>query len=39
LSSGTRKKCCANGRLSSASKNFDEELMMGTMNSTVCPNF
>jgi hypothetical protein len=25
---GTRKKCCANGRLSSASNNFDEELMM-----------
>ena len=27
-SAGTRKKCCANGRLSSASENFDEELMM-----------
>jgi hypothetical protein len=26
---GTRKKCCINGRLSSASDNFDEELMMG----------
>jgi hypothetical protein len=26
---GTRKKCCVNGRLSSASDNFDEELMMG----------
>ncbi len=26
---GTRKKCCVNGRLSSASHNFDEELMMG----------
>jgi hypothetical protein len=26
--SGSRKKCCANGRLSSASDNFDEELMM-----------
>jgi len=26
---GTRKKCCLNGRLSSASDNFDEELMMG----------
>ena len=25
---GSRKKCCANGRLSSASENFDEELMM-----------
>jgi hypothetical protein len=25
---GTRKKCCANGRLSSASTNFDEELIM-----------
>jgi hypothetical protein len=25
---GTRKKCCANGRLSSVSGNFDEELMM-----------
>jgi hypothetical protein len=25
---GSRKKCCANGRLSSASDNFDEELMM-----------
>ncbi len=25
---GMRKKCCANGRLSSASENFDEELMM-----------
>ncbi len=24
----TRKKCCVNGRLSSASDNFDEELMM-----------
>jgi hypothetical protein len=24
---GTRKKCCANSRLSSASDNFDEELM------------
>ena len=27
-SAGTRKKCCANGRLSSSSENFDEELMM-----------
>jgi hypothetical protein len=27
-SAGTRKKCCANGRLSYASENFDEELMM-----------
>jgi hypothetical protein len=26
---GTRKKCCVNGCLSSASDNFDEELMMG----------
>ncbi len=26
---GTRKKCCVNGLLSSASDNFDEELMMG----------
>ena len=26
---GTRKKCCVNGRLSSASDNFDEDLMMG----------
>ena len=26
---GTRKKCCINGRLSSASDNFDVELMMG----------
>ncbi len=26
---GTRKKCCINGHLSSASDNFDEELMMG----------
>jgi len=26
---GTRKKCCINGRLSSASDNFDKELMMG----------
>ena len=26
---GTRKKCCVNGRLSSASDNFDKELMMG----------
>ncbi len=25
---GTRKKCCANGRLSSTSNNFDKELMM-----------
>jgi hypothetical protein len=25
---GSRKKCCANGRLSSASDNFEEELMM-----------
>ena len=25
---GTRKKCCANGRLSYASENFDKELMM-----------
>ena len=25
---GSRKKCCANGRLSSASENFDKELMM-----------
>ncbi len=25
---GTRKKCCINGRLSSVSDNFDEELMM-----------
>jgi hypothetical protein len=25
---GTRKKCCVDGRLSSASDNFDEELMM-----------
>jgi hypothetical protein len=25
---GSRKKCCANGRLSSASDNIDEELMM-----------
>jgi hypothetical protein len=25
---GSRKKCCANGCLSSASDNFDEELMM-----------
>ncbi len=25
---GTRKKCCANGCLSSVSDNFDEELMM-----------
>ncbi len=28
LMPGTRKKCCANGRLSSASNNFDKELMM-----------
>ncbi len=28
LTPGTRKKCCANGRLLSASNNFDEELMM-----------
>jgi hypothetical protein len=27
-SAGTRKKCCANGSLSYASENFDEELMM-----------
>jgi hypothetical protein len=27
-SAGTRKKCCANGHLSYASENFDEELMM-----------
>jgi hypothetical protein len=27
-SGGTRKKCCANGRLSSSSENFDEELMI-----------
>jgi hypothetical protein len=27
-SAGTRKKCCANGRLSYDSDNFDEELMM-----------
>ena len=27
-SSGTRKKCCANGRLSYASENFDGELVM-----------
>ena len=26
---GTRKKCCINGRLSSASDNFEEDLMMG----------
>jgi hypothetical protein len=26
---GTRKKCCVNGRLSSASDNFNEDLMMG----------
>jgi hypothetical protein len=26
---GTRKKCCINGHISSASDNFDEELMMG----------
>jgi hypothetical protein len=26
---GTRKKCCIHGRLSSASDNFGEELMMG----------
>jgi hypothetical protein len=26
---GTRKKCCVNGLLSSASDNFDEDLMMG----------
>jgi len=26
---GTRKKCCVNGHLSSASDKFDEELMMG----------
>ncbi len=26
---GTRKKCCVNGRLSSASDNFEEGLMMG----------
>ncbi len=26
---GTRKKCCINGRLSSASANFEEDLMMG----------
>ncbi len=26
---GTRKKCCIDGCLSSASDNFDEELMMG----------
>ena len=26
--SGTRHKCCANGRLSSVSGNFDKELMM-----------
>ena len=25
---GSRKECCLNGRLSSASDNFDEELMM-----------
>ncbi len=25
---GSRKKCCANGRLSSASDNFDKELMI-----------
>ncbi len=29
LTPGTRKKCCVNGRLSSASDNFEEELMMG----------
>jgi hypothetical protein len=29
LTPGNRKKCCVNGRLSSASDNFDEELMMG----------
>ncbi len=28
LTPGMRKKCCANGRLSSASNNFDEELIM-----------
>ena len=28
LPAGTRNKCCANGRLSSVSGNFDEELMM-----------
>ena len=28
-SPGTRKKCCVNGRLSSASENFDEGLMLG----------
>ena len=26
---GTRKKCCVNGHLSSASDNFEEDLMMG----------
>jgi hypothetical protein len=26
---GTRKKCCVNGQLSSASDNFEEGLMMG----------
>jgi hypothetical protein len=37
---GTRKKCCANGCLSSASDsdNFDEELM-NNMNWTQCPCF
>jgi uncharacterized protein YacL (UPF0231 family) len=37
-SSGTRKKCCANGRLSYASENFDEELMMD-LNLDQLPDF
>ena len=35
---GTRKKCCANGRLSYASENFDEELMMD-LNLDQLPDF
>jgi len=34
---GTRKKCCVNGRLSSASDNFDEELMMGICTGQIAP--
>ncbi len=29
LTPGSRKKCCADGQLTSASDNFDKELMMG----------
>jgi len=34
---GTRKKCCVNGHLSSASDNFDEELMMGYVLDKLAP--